>query len=122
MTPVADPSRLGVVPTEEDGRVTAFIEKPPAGTAPTNLINAGIYVLETAVLDRIPAGSRVLDRTGDLPGLVAERVLYALASDAYWLDTGHPAAVTSRLSSTFSAARRAHLESGRSGDPARRVA
>ena len=66
LTPVQDPSRFGVVPTDEDGRVTAFIEKPPPGQAPTNLINAGIYVLETSVLEQIPEGRRVSDRAGDL--------------------------------------------------------
>ena len=54
LSPVEDPSRFGVVPTDEDGRVIAFVEKPPPGEAPTNLINAGIYVMEPAVLDRIP--------------------------------------------------------------------
>jgi NDP-sugar pyrophosphorylase family protein len=90
LTPVTDPSRFGVVPTDDDGRVTAFIEKPLAGTAPTNLINAGIYVLETSVLERIPSGRRVSIERETFPGLVESGILYALASDAYWLDTGTP--------------------------------
>jgi NDP-sugar pyrophosphorylase family protein len=90
LTPVADPSRFGVVPTDGDGRVTAFIEKPAPGTAPTNLINAGIYVLETSVLERIPAGRRVSIERETFPELVEGGILYALASDAYWLDTGTP--------------------------------
>ncbi|MGA2528634.1 MAG: NDP-sugar synthase [Acidimicrobiales bacterium] len=90
LTPVADPSRFGVVATDEDGRVTAFIEKPARGGAPTNFINAGIYVLEPSVLDRIPAGRRVSIERETFPALVAEGILYALASDAYWLDTGTP--------------------------------
>ena len=56
LTPVPDPSAYGVVPTDERGRVLGFIEKPPPGEAPTNLINAGIYVFEPSVLERIPAG------------------------------------------------------------------
>ena len=56
LTPVEDPSAFGVVPTDGDGRVEAFVEKPPPGEAPTNLINAGTYVLEPSVLERIPAG------------------------------------------------------------------
>ncbi len=90
LTPVADPSRFGVVPTDGDGRVTAFIEKPAPGTAPTNLINAGIYVLETSVLERIPGGRRVSIERETFPELVEAGILYALASDAYWLDTGTP--------------------------------
>ncbi len=49
LTPVDDPSSFGVVPTDDDGKVTAFIEKPPRDEAPTNLINAGIYILEPSV-------------------------------------------------------------------------
>jgi len=90
LIPVTDPSRFGVVPTDDNGRVTAFIEKPLAGTAPTNLINAGIYVLGTSVLDRIPSGRRVSIERETFPELVEAGILYALASDAYWLDTGTP--------------------------------
>ncbi|MGD0983563.1 MAG: NDP-sugar synthase [Acidimicrobiales bacterium] len=90
LTPVPDPSNFGVVPTDETGMVTAFIEKPPVDQVPTNLINAGIYVLETSVLDRIPNGRRVSIERETFPGLVAAGGLYALASDAYWLDTGRP--------------------------------
>ena len=91
LAPVADPSAFGVVPTDEAGRVVAFIEKPPAGEAPTNLINAGTYVLEPSVLDRIPSGRRVSIERETFPQLVAARSLYAMASEEYWLDTGTPA-------------------------------
>lgn len=91
LTPVDDPSAFGVVPTEGDGRVQAFIEKPPRDEAPTNLINAGTYVLEPEVLDRIPGDRRVSIERETFPALVAERSLYALGSDAYWIDTGTPA-------------------------------
>jgi mannose-1-phosphate guanylyltransferase len=93
LTPVEDPSRFGVVPTDEDGRVTAFIEKPPPGQAPTNFINAGTYVLEPSVLDRIDSGRKVSIERETFPGLVAEGTLYALGSDAAWLDAGTPAAL-----------------------------
>jgi mannose-1-phosphate guanylyltransferase len=90
LTPVEDPSRFGVVPTDEGGRVLAFIEKPAAGTAPTNLINAGTYVLEPEVLDRIPGGRRVSIERETFPGLVADGALYALGSNAGWVDAGTP--------------------------------
>lgn len=90
LVPVEDPSRFGVVPTDADGRVTAFIEKPPAGEAPTNLINAGTYVLEPGVLSRIPDGRRVSIERETFPDLVAEGSLFALASSAYWIDAGTP--------------------------------
>ena len=90
LTPVADPSRFGVVPTDEQGRVVSFIVKPPPGEAPTNLINAGTYVMEPEVLERIEPGRRCSIERETFPALAAEGLLYALASDAYWLDTGTP--------------------------------
>jgi len=89
---VEDPSRFGVVPTDDDGRVTEFVEKPPAGRAPSNCINAGTYVLEPEVLEHIPAGRRVSVERETFPALAGEGGLYALASDEYWLDTGTPEA------------------------------
>lgn len=92
LTPVEDPSRFGVVVTGGDGRVEAFVEKPPPGTAPTNEVNAGTYVFEPEVIDRIPAGRRVSVERETFPALAAEGTLYAVCSDAYWLDTGTPEA------------------------------
>ncbi len=87
---VEDPSAFGVVPTDETGRVTAFVEKPPPGEAPTDLINAGTYVLEPAVVASIPPGRQVSIERETFPALVDAGGLYAMASDAYWLDTGTP--------------------------------
>ncbi len=90
LTPVDDPSGFGVVPTDPSGRVEAFIEKPPRDEAPTNLINAGTYVFEPSVLRRIPTGRRVSIERETFPALVEAGALFALGSDAYWLDTGTP--------------------------------
>jgi NDP-sugar pyrophosphorylase family protein len=90
LTPVDDPSAFGVVPTDEHGRVLAFIEKPKAEDAPTNLINAGFYVLEPSVLDRIAPEGKVNIERVTFPAMVADRTLYALPSEEYWHDTGTP--------------------------------
>ena len=90
--PVADPSAFGVVPTDDEGRVTAFVEKPPRDEAPTNEINAGTYVLEPSVLGRIPEGGRVSIERETFPAMVRDRRLFARSDDRYWLDTGTPAA------------------------------
>jgi len=91
LTPVDDPSRFGVVPTDADGRVLAFIEKPEPGRAPTNMINAGAYVLEPSVLDRIDRERRVSIERETFPAMVEAGRLFALASDSYWIDAGTPA-------------------------------
>ncbi|MCU1378040.1 MAG: Mannose-phosphate guanylyltransferase [Acidimicrobiales bacterium] len=90
LTRVEDPSHFGVVPTEADGRVIAFVEKPPRDEAPTDLINAGYYVLEPSVLDRIPAGRKVNIERETFPAMVADGRLFARPDAAYWLDVGTP--------------------------------
>jgi mannose-1-phosphate guanylyltransferase len=90
LTPVDDPSAYGVVPTAEQGRVLGFVEKP-RGRAPTNLINAGVYVLETSVLERIPAGEPWSAERQLFPELVSSGVrVFAMGTDAYWMDIGTP--------------------------------
>ena len=91
LTPVEDPSRYGVVPTDTDGRVLGFVEKPAPGTAPTNWINAGTYVFEPTVLDHIAAGRRVSVEREVFPALAETGRLFAWESDDYWVDTGTPA-------------------------------
>jgi mannose-1-phosphate guanylyltransferase len=90
--PVADPSAFGVVPTDSEGRVTAFVEKPPRDEAPTNEINAGTYVLEASVLDRIPEGGRVSIERETFPAMVRDKSLFARADDRYRIYTGTPSA------------------------------
>jgi mannose-1-phosphate guanylyltransferase len=88
LTPVDDPSRYGVVPTDADGRVLGFIEKPPRDEAPTNWINAGTYVLEPSVLDRIDEGRKVSVERETFPAMVADGTLFAVRDDCYWVDAG----------------------------------
>jgi mannose-1-phosphate guanylyltransferase len=95
LTPVPNPSAFGVVPTDDRGRVLAFIEKPPPGQVPTNLINAGTYVLEPSVVARIAGGRRVSIERETFPALVSDQRLFGLASTADWVDAGTPASFLS---------------------------
>src|SRR5436190_4309908 len=90
LTRVDNPSAFGVVVVDDQGRVDAFVEKPAPGTAPSNMINAGTYVLEPSVLDRIPEGRSSIERKV-FPAMVADGCLYASPSPAYWIDVGTPA-------------------------------
>jgi mannose-1-phosphate guanylyltransferase len=88
---VDDPSAFGVVPTKPDGEVIAFVEKPPRESAPSNWINAGTYVLEPEVLAAIPTGVEVSIERETFPALLDQPGrMYAMQSDAYWLDIGTP--------------------------------
>ena len=60
-----------------DGRVEAFIEKPDPGTAPSNWINAGTYVLEPTVLGSHPEPDRQVSIEREIfPALVEQRSLF----------------------------------------------
>jgi mannose-1-phosphate guanylyltransferase len=91
LTEVADPSRFGCVPTDSEGRVTAFLEKTPNPV--TNRINAGCYVFRRDVISGIPAGRVVSVERETFPGLIESgAVVMGYADSSYWLDVGTPAA------------------------------
>ncbi len=92
LTPVEDPSRYGVVVCDPDGRVQAFVEKPPAEEAPSRWINAGMYVLDPSVVDLIPEDRPASIERETFPALVQGGLLYAVANDGFWIDAGTPAA------------------------------
>ncbi|MFH1169246.1 MAG: NDP-sugar synthase [Chloroflexota bacterium] len=91
LTPVDDPTAYGVVETDDRGMVRRFVEKPPRDQVTTNMINAGIYILEPEVLARIPAGAHCMFERQVFPQLLelGEPVL-SYPSDAYWIDIGTP--------------------------------
>ncbi len=88
--PVEDPSAFGVLAVDGTGRVERFVEKPPPGTEPSTLINAGTYVLEPSVLERVGLGQRMSIERVVFPAVAATGRLYAHATDDYWIDTGTP--------------------------------
>jgi len=49
---VKDPTKYGVVVSNDVGRIDRFIEKPKEFIS--DKINAGIYLFNTSVIDRIP--------------------------------------------------------------------
>ena len=86
---VPDPSRFGVVPTDDSGRVTAFLEKTPNPV--TNAINAGCYVFRRDVIGQIPAGRPVSVERETFPALIeAGELVMGYHESAYWLDVGTP--------------------------------
>jgi len=92
LTRVEDPTRFGVVETDENGKVKAFIEKPAPDKVTSHWINAGVYILEPEVLDRIPMGEKYMFERGVFPGMLADgEPVYAYKSEAYWIDMGNPA-------------------------------
>ena len=87
---VQNPSRYGVAELSENERITNFIEKPPENTAPSNLINAGVYVLNPEVLQLIPEGIAVSMEREIFPKLVEKGSLYGHIVQGLWMDIGKP--------------------------------
>ncbi|MEK6442548.1 NDP-sugar synthase [Pseudonocardia sp. T1-2H] len=86
---VQDPRAYGCVPTDDDGRVTAFLEKTE--DPPTDQINAGCYVFRRSVIDLIPEGRPVSVERDTFPGLLeAGSRVSGHVDNAYWRDMGTP--------------------------------
>ena len=77
------------MPTDDDGRVTAFLEKTE--DPPTDQINAGCYVFRREVIESIPEGRPVSVERETFPGLLASGARVSGHVDvAYWRDMGTP--------------------------------
>jgi mannose-1-phosphate guanylyltransferase len=87
---VEDPSRYGVAELAANCRINRFIEKPAKGAAPTNLINAGIYVLNPKIFQYIPQGKTISMERDIFPKLVEEGELYGHFFNGLWMDIGKP--------------------------------
>jgi mannose-1-phosphate guanylyltransferase len=86
---VQDPRAFGCVPTDDDGRVTAFLEKTE--DPPTDQINAGCYVFRRDVIESVPEGRPVSVERETFPGLLASGARMSGHVDvAYWRDMGTP--------------------------------
>ncbi|MFG2895152.1 sugar phosphate nucleotidyltransferase [Streptomyces sp. NPDC048248] len=94
LTRVEDPRAFGLVPTDDTGRVTAFLEKPQTPEEiVTDQINAGAYVFNRSVIDTIPADRPVSVERETFPGLLADGAhLQGMVDSTYWLDLGTPQA------------------------------
>jgi mannose-1-phosphate guanylyltransferase len=89
LTHVSDARPYGLVPTEPDGRVIEFREKP-SELVPGD-VNAGTYVLDPPVLDGWTRGANASIERDVFPSLIADgRPVYGFVSDAYWIDLGTP--------------------------------
>jgi mannose-1-phosphate guanylyltransferase len=86
LTTVADPSQYGVAKLTGN-KILEFIEKPPQGTAPSNLINAGLYILEPSVLDYVQKGASSIERNV-FPQIAHASKLFGFPFSGQWFDTG----------------------------------
>ncbi len=91
---VHDPWTYGVAEVDEDLRIRSFIEKPPQGEEPSNLINGGTWLWEPMMLDRIPNDDTAI-RDGFservlFPGIIADGLRVQGFAEDLWVDVGAP--------------------------------
>ncbi len=90
LTRVDNPLPFGVVITDENNRVTRFLEKPSWGEVLSDNINTGIYILDPMILDRIPEGEQKDFSKDIFPALLAEgKPPAAYLANGYWKDVGN---------------------------------
>lgn len=90
LTPVSDPSQYGIVEIDASGRVERFVEKPQPGITTSNFASAGTYVLEPSALVRMPGDQKLSIERVVFPAMVADKSLFAMSTDDYWIDAGRP--------------------------------
>jgi mannose-1-phosphate guanylyltransferase len=89
LTPVDDPTRFGVVDVDDNLRIRHFIEKPKREDAPSNLINAGTYILDPEILEFIPKDRKFMFEHDVFPKLILDNVpVFGYPTDSYWIDIG----------------------------------
>jgi mannose-1-phosphate guanylyltransferase len=87
VTKVQDPTKYGVVVYQADGKIDKFVEKPKEFVG--DQINAGIYIFNKAILERIPLKWTSIE-TQIFPAMAASDNLYAMELKGFWMDIGQP--------------------------------
>eukprot|EP01080_Neovahlkampfia_damariscottae_P002281 gene2281-2454_t len=83
VTKVLEPSKYGVVVSKENGEIQQFVEKPQVFVG--NRINAGLYIFNKEILDRIKLEPTSIERI-IFPQMAKEKTLYSMDLE----DVGQP--------------------------------
>jgi glucose-1-phosphate adenylyltransferase len=85
--PIEEAHRFGILDVSRDGRVTAFVEKPPEPRS--NLVSMGVYVFSWPAMRELLSPDRVDFGRDVLPWMVENRKrVYAYEFGGYWQDVG----------------------------------
>ncbi len=91
LAPVDDPTPYGVVETDAENKVERFLEKPSWDEVTTNMINAGIYILEPSIFSYIPPNVFFTFERDIFPSWLEKgQAIYAYSCEAFWTDVGTP--------------------------------
>lgn len=108
LTRVDDPSQYGVVELTESNKIIRFVEKPKREEAPSNLINAGLYIIDPSVIAMVPEGLCMIEKD-IFPKLAEAGRMYGYPFEGQWFDTGTPERYTEASSRWTGFTEPAHL-------------
>jgi len=87
VTKVEEPSKYGVVISQDDGKILKFVEKPQVFVG--NKINAGIYIFNPSILSRIEPKPTSIEKE-IFPMMAQEGQLFSMYLEGFWMDVGQP--------------------------------
>jgi len=111
LVPVSNPESYGMARTSGEW-ITEIVEKPQRSKSPSNLANTGIYVLNSAIFDRLQATSRSgrgeFEITDAISSLARSgtQVAWTTIPSADWQDIGRPWDLLSANASLLARSRR----------------
>lgn len=86
---VDNPQEFGICEIEDDGRITAFYEKPRPGVTASRWANLALWIFEPQLVPMIEAGHFTMIEDDLFPQLLRDGApLYAYRHPGYWLDVG----------------------------------
>ncbi len=85
-----NPLSYGVVITQQDGRISRFLEKPTWGEVFSDTVNTGVYILEPEVLEEIPHKQNFDFSKNLFPRMLSKKQrLFGFVTSDYWRDVGN---------------------------------
>ncbi|MEW5798952.1 MAG: sugar phosphate nucleotidyltransferase [Bacteroidota bacterium] len=90
LTRATNPLAFGVVITDNNGKITRFLEKPTWGEVFSDTINTGIYIIEPDVLQLVPYQKEFDFSKNLFPAMLEQDMgLYGYIAEGYWRDVGN---------------------------------
>lgn len=91
LSQIENPYQYGIALLDERDRIYKFLEKPRKSQVFSNLVNAGIYIIEPEIFNLVPS-KRMFDFSKDLFPLLLRKseTIYGYEFSEYWADIGNP--------------------------------
>jgi len=87
VTRVEEPSKYGVVVSNESNEIQRFVEKPQVYVG--NNINAGMYIFNPSILKRVELRPTSIEKE-IFPKMAEDKQLYCFQLRGFWMDVGQP--------------------------------